>query len=282
MRKLLALTLVLGLATAACDEAPMGTDTDPTTEPAPTAEVTGPLTAASSSSMTNSDAPFQNWHQGFQHDTDGWVTQEDPGPFGWCGTIERVDRRSGAVAPSAGRAYAVVEHGACNDFYKAFFPQGSAPASADPALFSTAFPTGGYVNQVDVYLDPTWADGTSFGYAVSFQVLDEDFPNFRYFFLSVAKAGGALTVAGEEVTEAGWYTFRHTFTSDADGQLAAEFELMRNGRVLFSEPVGTTLLTGESASDFDAENTSNGYIWFVSISDGLRLAIDENKVRRGT
>lgn len=279
MRKLLSLVLVAGLAAVACDQAP--TSTEASTEADAAAEVPGPLTAATSSSaMTNSEAPFQAWQQGFQHDTDGWVSQEDPGPFGWCGTIQRVDRRTGDLAPSAGSGYAIVEHGACNDFYQPFFPDGSAPASADPDLFSTTFPTGGYVNQVDIYLDPGWEDGTGFGYAVSFQVLDEDFPNFRYFFLPVSKSGGTLSVAGHEVGEAGWYTFRHRFTEE-EGALSVAFELARNGQTLFTRETGETLLTGETASDFDASNTSNGYIWFVSISDGLGLAIDENRVRRG-
>lgn len=280
MRKLLSLVLVAALAAVACDQAPTATGIPP--EADASAEVTGPLTAVTSSSaMTNSEAPFQAWQQGFEHDTEGWVTQEDPGPFGWCGTIERADGRTGPIAPSAGSGYAIVEHGACNDFYQPFFPDGSAPASADPDLFSTTFPTGGYVNQVDVYLDPGWEDGTGFGYAVSFQVLDEDFPNFRYFFLPVSKADGTLSVAGREVDEAGWYTFRHRFTADEEGALAVAFELARQGETLFTQGTGLTLLTGERASDFDASNTSNGYIWFVSISDGLGLAIDENQVRRG-
>lgn len=279
MRKLLSLVLVSGLVAVACDQTPTSTEAPP--EADASGEVTGPLTAATSSStMTNSEAPFQAWQQGFERDTDGWVTKEDPGPFGWCGTIQRADRGTGDLSPSAGSGYAIVEHDVCNDFYQPFFPDGSAPASADPDLFSTAFPTGGYVNQVDVYLDPGWEDGTGFGYAVSFQVLDENFPNFRYFFLPVSKAEGTLSVAGHEVGEAGWYTFRHRFT-EVDGDLSVAFELARHGETLFRQETGPTLLTGELASDFDASNTSNGYIWFVSISDGLGLAIDQNQVRRG-
>lgn len=279
MRRLLSLLAVAGLAALACDQAPTSSGAPEGTDASK--EATGPLSAATSSSaMTNSRAPFQPWRQGFEHDTEGWVSQADPGPFGWCGTIERVDRREGDLRPSAGRGYAVLEHGACNDFYQPFFPDGSAPASADPELFSSVFPTGGYVNQVDVYLDPAWEDGTGFGYAVSFQVLDEDFPNFRYFFLPVSKTEGTLSVADREITTAGWYTFRHSFTSD-DGELAVEFELARDGRTLVSRETGETLLTGETASDFEASETSNGYIWFVSISDGLGLAIDENRIRRG-
>ena len=54
---------------------------------------------------------------------------------------------------------------------------------------------------------------------------------FRYFLFPVAKSGGALMVAGNAVSEAGWYTFGVRFR-EVDGHLAVDFELAQNGKVL--------------------------------------------------
>lgn len=284
---------VIGLFAAACDESPTAVDgADPSGEAlVPTAgQIVGPLTAASAS-MLNSNAPFQVWKQGFEHGTDGWVSNADPGPFGWCGTIERVDRRDlnvrgGDTPPSAGRSYAVVQHDVCNDFYAPFFPDGSAPAAADPALLSATFPASGFVNQVDIYLDPDRPAEDAFGYAVSFQVVDEPFPNFRYTIHDIVYTGSAVEVAGEEITEAGWYTFRHHFR-DEGGRLAVVFEVLDGGRVIASEAVPVFLhftATGVDVvptGDFETSDLGSGYIWFVYIT-GFPLAIDEHQVRTGS
>ena len=123
--------------------------------------------------------PLPEWHQSFDQSTDGWITDETPGEEGWCGDIEQVDQGSGPVMPSAGTGYAVVEHGACNDYWtENGFPDGSGPYA----------PFGGYseswpdVTELDIYLDPSWEVGTSFTYAVSVRLLDvETFADsFRY------------------------------------------------------------------------------------------------------
>ncbi len=225
--------------------------------------------------------PFKDWEQGFESGTDGWITNETSGAAGWCGSIEQ--QGSGAVSPSAGEGYAVITHSACNDYWSGHgFPNGSGPYSAG-AGYSIAWPESGYVMQLDIYLDPSWsADfaGSVFTYSVNIRLLDKEYPNnFRYFLVPVKVKEGKLLVAGHEVSEAGWYTFRHTFSS-AGGKLAIDFEIVRGGQTLFSEPVTETSFTGAATSSFAVSNVSNGYVWFVSIADGLGLAIDEHSVRR--
>lgn len=281
MRKLSSLIVagLLVLAPGACDEAPTELGTN-----------------ESSSSMQNSNSPFPVFHQGFNHDTEGWVDRDDPGGLGWCGTIERLDRGTGAVTPSAGRGYATVEDGACNDFWTGVFPEGftSAPASLDPDLLSTTWPASGFVQQLDIYLDPDeTAEGLTFIYANSVCVLAEDDTcptsetdagvfDFRYFAVVVTADGNAIDVAGHEVDEAGWYTFRHVFDSAEDGSLTVDFQLVKNGRTLATESIGSTLLSGESTSNFDVDDLGSGYIWFVSVADGLELPVDEHRLRRGS
>lgn len=237
---------------------------------------------ASSIAMANSRADFPSWVQGFNLDAGGWIGAATPGPAGWCGGIEAVSRDDSGLVPSAGNGYALVTHTPCNDYWSSHgFPGGSGPYSPG-AGYSTAFPEGGFVTELDIHLDPTWASASPFSYAASFTLLDQAYPdNFRYLLVPVSSDGRSLTVDGEEVTEAGWYTFRHRFMDDG-GELAVRFELLRHGETLFSKAVNSTSFTGESLESFDAENVGTGYLWFVHIAPGMELAIDEHRVRRGS
>lgn len=274
----------LVVAAMGCEQAP----TDP--ETADASSVAEEDASTSSSAMMNSDAPFPVFHQGFEQDTEAWVDASDPGPLGWCGSIDRVPRGSGSVMPSAGRAHATVEDGACNEFWTGVFGSAftSAPASLDPDLLSTGWPASGFVQELDIYLDPgETGDGVAFIYANSLCVFGPD-PDpcgvdfdFRYFAVVVTASEGAMDVAGHQVTEAGWYTFRHVFGSEADGTLTVDFQLVDDGRTLHTEPIEGTLLTGESTSDFDVDDLGSGYVWFVSVADGLALPIDQHQLRPG-
>lgn len=249
----------------------------PVTEPSDTLGVTDVQTA--STAMSHSEASFELWKQGFEHGTDGWVTDATPGPMGWCGEIETV-ARGGEIAPSAGRAHATVQQGACNDYWQENGFAVSGPYSAG-AGYSEAWPTGGYVTELDVYLDPSWTADEVFTLAFSINLLDQAFPTgFRYFMVPVAVGDDGLHVAGHAVDEAGWYTFRYTARGQ-DGQLALGFELTRHGQVLFGMPLTTTAFSGEAASSFPVDNVGSGYIWFAAIADEVALAIDEHRVRRG-
>ncbi len=230
--------------------------------------------------MANSGADFAVWHQGFNHGTEGWITDQTEGDKGWCGDIEQVMRGDGDVAPSAGRAYATVSHGACNEFFAAAFPDGSGPYSFG-VDYSTAWPTGGFVYELDIHLDPDWETGTFFVLAASFNQPALAYPTgLRYFMTSVTATPGGLMVGDHEVTDAGWYTFRYVFRSDG-GSLAATFELADHGRVLDAVALTTTAFSGESTADFDAEDVGTGYLWFAGLSEGLELPIDEHMMRHG-
>ncbi|MDX1587165.1 MAG: hypothetical protein R3222_10480 [Balneolaceae bacterium] len=262
------------------------------------------------SKMLNSEAPFSVLNQGFNHDTKPWVDQNVNGPFGWCGTIERIDRREvsqDAVQPSAGRSYATVSNGSCNEFWNSDAGFGeaytSAPASGpNPDLMSSTWPDGGFVQQVDVYLDPDHPAGNQnvvlgpeggfllegtddvvFTYANSICATIpcvETF-DFRYFAVSVIKDGEALEVAGHSITEPGWYTFRHVFDSKEDGSLKVDFQLLHKGQALATTSIDNTFLSGETTGDFKVDDLGSGYIWFVSIAEDLKLPIDEHRLRPG-
>ena len=296
------LTTTLAMCTVlsmffACSESPTTPTTFGSSNPT--------IVPQSNASLLNSNAPFKNWHQGFNQGTAGWFGGETMGPLGWCGEVEQ---RTGGVGPSAGPAYATVAQSGCNAFWTSIFGPGfrSGPWAPGPdfAGFSTVWPTGGFVVELDIYLDPTWTaaaldpgefifgpDGgfpvfsntTVFTYAVSVRELAspaDAFGSFRYFAVPVISDGGKLLIFGREVSEAGWYTFRHVIGNDG-GRLTVDFELAeRRGGTLFTIPVVTTLF-GETVSDLSATDFGSGYIWFLSISPGLDLPIDEHRVRRG-
>jgi len=245
-------------------------------------ELKGIRPEASSVSMANSQADFPTWVQSFNHGTGNWIDAGTPGPGGWCGEIEAVSGRDGDRMPSAGNGYALVTHAPCNDYWNTHgFPDGSGPYSPG-AGYSTTFPESGFVTEIDIYLDPTWAPGNPFTYSASFTLLDQAYPdNFRYLLVPVISDGHALTVDGEDVVDAGWYTFRHTF-KDEDGKLAVRFELLQHGRKLFSKAVTRTSFSAEDLASFDAASIGTGYLWFVNIAPELELAIDEHRVRRGS
>lgn len=230
----------------------------------------------------NSGSSFPGWQQNFNHDVDEWLGLED----GWCGSIELRDRGDGDVAPSTGRAYAEAIGGECVDQFDAFTPSG--PFSGGVPL-STEWPESGFVVQMDVHLDP---ENGGFDYYVPISLLDvrqeDGLPaSVRYFKVPVTSDDDALLVGTQEheVDRAGWYTFRHRFDEDDNGQLEVMFELAeRRGGTLATEPLthhfGATGLADPEPADFDAANVGNAYVW-LNLSHEQVLPIDRYQIRRG-
>lgn len=248
----------------------------------------GLVLAGCDSGGSNMEEPEREtlFQQTFNANTDGWVTNEPSGSNGWCGDIAHVSADGGSVTPSNGSGYATVVHGACNEYWNENgFPNGSGPFGPfgeynDEVGFDGN--DNGFVQELDVYLDPNWAapDTTVFTYAATFDLLNVDPPdNFRYLFVPVTKPDETLLVGGEAINEAGWYTFRHRFTTE-NGSLAVDFELLRNGEVLATQSVTTTAFSGEDVSSFEVSNVGTGYAWFVVIRSGLQVPIDEQELFR--
>ena len=258
---------------------------------------------AENSAIVNSNADFPVFHQVFNHDTHPWATKEDDGATGWCGSIEHKDRRSnGDINPAVGRGYATIMNGVCNEFWGdeevGVFPElTSGPATTlEPGLLSTKFPASGYVQQLDIYLDPAYPAGNegftfldllgiddvvfSFANTVGSQeqeLLDADFVYFTTF---VFEDNESLIVGDYQVDESGWYTFRHVFGSEADGTLSVDFELLQKDELLYTESIETALF-GEETSDLIAEELGSAYLWFPTIADGVELPIDQHRLRPG-
>lgn len=256
------------------------------------------------SSMLNSKAPFPVLNQGFNNNLTPWVDQSVAGPGGWCGNITLASFKDSDIKPSAGKGFAYASNGGCNDFWSGVFGPifTSGPASGpNPNLLSSTFPESGFVQELDVYLDPEYPSGVStaifdpkgvfspigdenvvFTYANSVCLVC-DLASFQplYFAISVVKNNGNLLVDGYKVHEKDWYTFRQVFASNAEGKLTVEFELVKNGIPLHTKVIETTFLSKLPTSSFETDGLGNGYIWVVSIAEGLQLPIDENRMRPG-
>jgi len=262
--------------------------------------------------MANSNAEFVTWHQGFEHNTEGWYDASTDGPLGWCGAIEQVKSRGrdggAAPAPSAGTGYASVSTGWCNAFWTLMGVPGGAPYAPGPelALYSGAWPESGYVTELDIWLDPAWSgqfqgnfgfpdSGSSpravIQYAATIFPTDYepgDFHTGPHYFAEVETVEGenALTIAGVRIEEAGWYTFRFVF-SDVAGEVWVDFELAeRSGATLgVVENVAPVDMAGPYKFPFESDlptaEYGSGHVWFFDIALGLELPIDEHRVRRG-
>lgn len=295
MRTLCVLALTAAIGAAGCERTPTAPEAAASTLVRPEAKT---------ASQTNSEAPFRTWRQGFDHGTEGWFGSEteNPGHLGWCGTVERAVRGDGGPGPSAGRGYARVAQGGCNAFWTGLFgPVLSGPWAPGPDFsnLSEIWPEGGFVQELDVYLDPAWTagtieapnyilgpPGTVLTYAASLRLLSSpvEAGTFFYFYVPVIPTGsGTLSIFGYEVGAAGWYTFRHVFGDD-DGSLSVVFELAaRRGGTLLSHAIESEFFSGLSPADLPApEELGAGYPWFVSIAPGLELPIDEHRLRPGS
>ncbi|WP_324720622.1 hypothetical protein [Salinimicrobium sp. HB62] len=228
---------------------------------------------------------FFAFHQGFNHNTAAWADQNVEGILGWCGTINLQDKKSGDVVPSAGSGYATVMWGECNTFWSEeaddmnlpIFEYG-APATQDPELWSSSWPSSGFVQELDIYLDPDMYDnGLAFIYSSSLKA--QEATAFVYFAVNVVKVGDALLVDEHPVTESGWYGFNFLF-DDNEGALQVRFELEDNHKVAYSAYLENDLAENLTAG-YEVEDYGSGYVWFVAIAEGVALPIDEYRLRPG-
>lgn len=283
------------------------------------AALAAPATAAppdrADGAESQGNTPFPVWHQGFQHDVDGWVGAETAGPLGWCGQVEHVDTRGGEDAspePSAGTGYALISAGGCNDYWSAAGIPGGAPYALgrdDTLPTSDGWPTAGYVESLDIYLDPAWSGRAAGALSLFYPdtvlqlaatVFERDYevgdvhtgPHWVAP-VDVVPGENALSVLDHRIDEAGWYTFRFAFTA-LDGKVQTAFQLRSDdGQVLIAvEDMEPRALAGPVLVPFEepllTDEYAAGYLWFFdapvatgTVPSPVPVAIDEHLVRPG-
>jgi hypothetical protein len=207
-----------------------------------------------------------SWSQGFESDTDGWL-ENDP-----AARIARVASGTAGITSASGSNHAVMTG---EGMFTRF---GSYAKEWD----------GTWTAEVDVYLDPAWNAGDGFDYSVAANGSDGNHQRDFIFHVTKDTSTGDLLVGASNntnfdpredleslanhamVTEAGWYTLRHTFYDDA-GQLAVDLDLIdASGAVVFSE-------TRSDSSDLIPEVGGNRYGWFTAMK-GIELAVDSARI----
>lgn len=226
-----------------------------------------------SSASTETTVSSTVWDQGFESDAAGWFDGDDS----WFGTVTAVPSGTDGIPSSVGSGHAIMEGDAT-----------SAPFSRFDGFRDTW--KGSWTAEIDVYLDPAWADGSGFDYSVAATGTDGDHQRDYIFHVTKDASTGALLVAGSnntnfaprqdlenidhhEVTQAGWYTLQHVFREQS-GALAVDLNLLdENGSVLFTE-------TRFNAADLiPAEVGGNRYAWFTVIDVPGGVAVDEHELR---
>ena len=208
-----------------------------------------------------------DWKQGFESDTAGWFENSE------SARIARVASGHDGIVSSSGANHAVISGPGM------FTRFGAYDAEWD----------GTWTAEIDVYLDPTWDPGAGFDYSVAANGSDNKHRRDFVFHVTKDESEGELLVGASNntsfspredleslpnhavVTDAGWYTLRHTFR-DQGGVLAVDLELVKDGKVVFTE-------TRKDAADIMDAIGGNRYGWFTALS-GTELAIDNAELGR--
>lgn len=210
------------------------------------------------------------WQQDFESDTAGWYDANSS----WYGLVTRVTSGTDGIFSPDGGYYVKMEG-----------DEASAPFSRF-AGYSNEWP-GTWTAQIDIYLDPSWDNGTGFDYSVAATGSDGNHQRDYIFHVAKDSSTSKLYVAGSnnsnfapredlenlnhyEIPQAGWYTFRHTFREQA-GALAVDLTLINpQGLVVFTET------RFNPADTIPFEVGGNRYAWFTFIDAEHGIAVDNH------
>ena len=254
------------------------------------------------------EPPPGPYFNGFEENTSGWFDLSN-GHYGHIARQHSGYTNGGGYAngvnSAAGQWHARLHGDPC------FTPpnQDCAGPNTNWGGYSSTFPPGGYLTQVDIYLDVSWAarhDDVRFDWSSAINNTDGTFrrdfvlnvgtqlalqsPHFIIQSSTNAFRSGANPNAPCPfpnlppqnscrppviITTSGWYTFRHTFHNDGSGFLAVDFDIF---------PLGSNVPVMHQTIDSNPYDPmsmvgGNRYGWFANeeIPD---LAID-NSLRTG-
>jgi len=205
------------------------------------------------------------WAQNFESGTEGWSA------FG-SGSVTQEASGSVGVASAEGASHARMTGSVFTRFdaYRTEFGDG----------FSTS---------IEIYLDPSIANGEGFDYSVAAN--GQDGAHVRDFIFHVAKQDNEddrLLVGASnnsnyaarqdpenfnhaEIAHAGWYTFEHHFYETADGSLAVAMSVRdAAGDLVFVET------RNDPADDIDSVVGGNRYGWFTFNDVTGGIAVDSS------
>ena len=221
-----------------------------------------------------------SWFNGFESDTVGWFT----GTANDYGTIDRVSSGTGGVPASTGSFYAQITGAPGDEIIN------GQPTNTGPYTWwggnSSAFPSGGFTNSLDIYLNMSVGspDDTRFIFSSSINDQTGGYLN-EYYFIGGYYGGNQFVIAANDsasdqdprtnpmpltLTTSGWYTFQYQFF-DSGGNLAVDMSVLN--------AQGDRLQIWNIRSpqyNLATQVGGNGYGWFVT-EDFPTLAIDNSQ-----
>jgi hypothetical protein len=263
--------------------------------------------------LVEAAAPPGPFFQGFEKNTNGWLD----------GGNRTVVRRASGWVPTSGSNYAPGVTSAAGQWHARLEGIGpSCTLNCDGPFtrwggYSSTFPGGGYLTQVDIYLDTAWAAANHSlikDYRVDWiSSINDNTGNFERDFVFnigttptgyIIQTSTNSTRSGANpnspcpnpstgtntcrpplhIDSSGWYTFRHTFRDGGDGYLDVDFDIFPLGS---STPILHETIDGNHPAAIPTPTDSdpmtrvggNRYGWF-SNEEVPDLAID-NTLRTG-
>ena len=220
-------------------------------------------------------AAISSHFEGFEDS--GWVAGASA--LNWQNygsTITRAASGTDGITSASGAAHAIIGTGSSGPFTRF-------------SGYSSEFGDG-FTASLDVYLDPSWADGTGFDFSVA--ACKQDGDHLRDFIFHVGVVDGDLLVNASNntnfafnawklenensgnyytVDEAGWYTLQYVFR-DEGGVLAVDLILLDSDQ--------NVLLTNTLSNSGDLISTvvgGNRYGWFT-YNTVSGLAVDNTQL----
>ncbi|MCJ7726115.1 MAG: thrombospondin type 3 repeat-containing protein, partial [Acidimicrobiia bacterium] len=231
--------------------------------------------------------PFQPFLDSFEDGTDVWLDFNSE----WYGLATQTASGAGGIDAASG------------DFVALMTGDVDSGPTTRFLGYSDLWP-GTWTAELAVYLDPAaWAAGTGFDYSVAANGSDNAHQRDFIFHVTKDTSTGDLLVGASNntdwapredldtlnhytVTEAGWYTLRHTFTEVAtttDTLKVATGSLQGTMRLVDSD--GTVLwqeIRTPGGDDVIANVGGNRYGWFTFISIGEELPTDNLQLCLGS
>lgn len=220
---------------------------------------------------------FTRFSQSFENDSEGYLDETN----GWSGTTTEVPSGTDGIVSPDGSSHSIFAQTDADGGLTGPFTRfdGYRSLSNDQ----------GFTTEIKIYLDPgAWADGEGFDYSVAAN--RQSGVHLRDFIFHVTQdtSSGDLIIGASnntnfdpredlelgnfgEVTEAGWYTFEHTFFEAGDGSLAVSLTVRNeDGVVIFNE------VLNNPADDYSSDFGGNRYGWFTNIDVAGGIAVDDS------
>lgn len=218
---------------------------------------------------------YIRFDQGFEEDSIGFSDETN----GWSGVTTEVASGTNGIDAADGDSYSIFEQSDADGGLTGPFTRFDG--------YRSLAEDQGVTTQIKIYLDPTaWSAGEGFDYSVAANnQAGGHMQDFIFHVTQDTSSGDMLigvsnntnfdpredleTINHSEVTEAGWYTFEHTFYDFGDDTLGVAMTVRdASGSVIFTQ------VLNDPNNGYSDEFGGNRYGWFTNIDVAGGIAVD--------